>query len=284
MLRRFWRMWRAKARLLAPMDGLTENEFVAHGFCFEEFSRWSQSDRPNVPPYDALAEVWHAVAYKTQPDYTQFLQTIAWCRKTEIRSILELACGTGILTKRLTELTPDVVGLDSSERMLLRAKDYCSSKPTIHFTRSDFRDFNIGRPFDIVVCASNSLNYLEHVAELASVFRCIARHLHQGGLFAFDTVTTVGMRTLNGAHYHGDFCGRRLVIRFQYDPLQKKEKSTVYMAEGNEIHRRIPIDPADVIKAAALSGLEVVDYFSSALTPGRRYVGMHCFFVLSKSG
>jgi hypothetical protein len=53
--------------------------------------------------------------------------------------------------------------------------------------------------------------------------------------------------------------------------------------EGIEVHRRVPIDPKDVIEAAQGTGLRVDDYFSSALIPGRWRIGPVCFYVMTHS-
>ena len=52
-------------------------------------------------------------------------------------------------------------------------------------------DFDLGRRFDVVVCAFDSINHLLDVASWASLLACVDRHLTESGLFVFD-VNTVG--------------------------------------------------------------------------------------------
>ena len=58
----------------------------------------------------------------------------------------------------------------------------------------------------------------------------------------------------------------------------------MYLPAGVETHRRVPVDPADVAAAVKGSGLEVADYFSSALMPRGWGPGLIHFFVLEKRG
>jgi hypothetical protein len=90
------------------------------------------------------------------------------------------------------------------------------------------------------------------------------------------------MQQLSGHYLHAEVRGRRFAIYFDYDPHQQKEKSRVLLPEGIEMHYRIPIDPDDVDRATADNGLEMDDYSSDPIIPGRWFVGLACYFVLSK--
>src|SRR5262249_8526045 len=158
-----------------------------------------------------------------------------------LRSILDLACGTGTLTMRLAEIAPEVIGLDASESMLIQARARCSTLSGVQFRRGDFCSFQLGRQFDAVVCAFNSLNYLTDIGELVAVFRSVALHLRPGGLFVFDSFTRKGMLSLSGLYLHTEVNGRRFAMRFDYDPRLRKERALVLLPAGIETHWRIPI-------------------------------------------
>ncbi len=51
--------------------------------------------------------------------------------------------------------------------------------------------FDLGRRFDVVVCAFDSINHLLDFAEWESTFAAVARPPDRGGLFVFD-VNTLG--------------------------------------------------------------------------------------------
>ena len=165
--------------------------------------------------------------------------------------------------------------------MLAKAREKCALLPNVTIARDDFRTFNLDRTFDTVVCASNSMNYVEGVADLTGVVRRVAAHLEPGGLFVFDAITEVDRRMLSGHYLHATVGDRRFAMRFAYDPITRRETTTVLLPTGVEVHRRVPIDPPGV-KAALAAGLQVFDYFSTAMVPGWWRVWGTCFYVLVK--
>jgi SAM-dependent methyltransferase len=52
--------------------------------------------------------------------------------------------------------------------------------------QGDMRDFDLGRTFDLVIIAANSLLHLHETADLLSCLRSVRAHLAPGGRFVFD--------------------------------------------------------------------------------------------------
>lgn len=282
-LRRGWRAWRDKARLMAPMWVTPPGMFPATSLCFPELRDVLAAGGPELPPYAGLAEVWHEYTAPQVPNYPEFLAALARRRGSDLRDVLDLACGTGILAARLAGVAAEVVGLDESGPMLAAAGRLCD-RPGVSFVPGDFRDFDLGRPFDAAVCAFNSLNYVRDLGELGRVFAAVARHLRPGGVFVFDAITDVGMRLLSGVWLHATPGGRRLAIHFTYNRAERREAAHVVLPTGIETHRRTPIDLADVVTAADGSGLAVIDQFTSAFPPGIWGQGLMAFHILERKG
>jgi SAM-dependent methyltransferase len=85
---------------------------------------------------------------------------------------LELACGTGRLTRHLTDVAPLVVGVDLDAAMLAAARGKVGGLALL--MQADMRAFSFaGRPFDLVAIPYNSLQLLtsvdDQVACLANV-------------------------------------------------------------------------------------------------------------------
>jgi SAM-dependent methyltransferase len=92
--------------------------------------------------------------------------------------LLDVACGSG----RHLELLRDryvVEGLDLDPEMLAIARERL---PGIELRQGDFRNFDLGRRFDVVTCLFSSIAYARDPAELGSAIGCMAAHLQPGGL------------------------------------------------------------------------------------------------------
>jgi SAM-dependent methyltransferase len=114
------------------------------------------------------------------------------------RRILDLGCGTGRLTLTLLAAAvaarddAEVVGLDASTPFLRGAREKLAT--TAHADRvclveGDMRDFDLGEPFDLVVCGFNTLSYVHGIDDHLACVAAIRRNLAVGGRFAFDVQT-----------------------------------------------------------------------------------------------
>ena len=87
---------------------------------------------------------------------------------------------------------------------------------------------------------------------------------------------------MSGAYLHADLGADRFAVWFAYDAVRRQEEAWVLLKVGVEVHRRVPIDPADVRAAARGSRLRLDDYFSHPLLPGAWGGGSMCVYVLSR--
>ncbi len=74
---------------------------------------------------------------------------------TKGNSVLDLACGTGVVTKKITDKVGDsgyVVGADASITAIKIAKKWNSVKSNLDFVNIDAEKFSFARKFDIVTC------------------------------------------------------------------------------------------------------------------------------------
>jgi SAM-dependent methyltransferase len=98
------------------------------------------------------------------------------------KTLLELACGTGAILQHLTA-DYTVSGLDVSSTMLALARKKLPQAP---FFQGDMRTFALGKKFDVILCVFDSLNHVLRFAEWKRIFRRVAQHLEEDGLFLFD--------------------------------------------------------------------------------------------------
>ena len=107
--------------------------------------------------------------------------------RPEAKTVLEIACGTGGILGILSA-SYDITGLDSSRPMLAIAR---KKLPHVRFFRQNMTSFRIPPRFDAIVCVFDSINHLLRFADWCKVFRRVALHLKDDGVFIFD-INTVG--------------------------------------------------------------------------------------------
>lgn len=101
--------------------------------------------------------------------------------------VCDLACGQGIVSRRLAALEADVVGIDISKKLLDIARRYeRSGSSGISYMRDDAQklDTVVDGAFKEVVC---NLALMD-IPDLASVFHAVHRVLCPGGWFVFSVV------------------------------------------------------------------------------------------------
>ena len=114
--------------------------------------------------------------------------------------VLDLGCGTGTMTELLASAGYDMIGVDGSEEMLLRAAEKrTESGHSILYLLQDMTEFELYGTVRAVVSVCDSLNYLLEEEELLQTFRLVNNYLDPGGIFIFDMNTEYKYRELLGS-------------------------------------------------------------------------------------
>jgi cyclopropane fatty-acyl-phospholipid synthase-like methyltransferase len=100
------------------------------------------------------------------------------------RTLLELACGTGAILKILAE-SYDVAGLDISPHVLALAR---KKLPHVAFHRKDMIKFELATKFNVIICVFDSINHVLKFTDWQKIFRNVARHLEEDGLFLLTSI------------------------------------------------------------------------------------------------
>jgi len=101
-------------------------------------------------------------------------------------SVLEIACGTGRVTIPIAKLGFPTTGLDIVPGMLEQAKSKSAGLP-IRWVEADARTFNLHEQFRFIFLTGNAFQAFVTNSEQAAVLQCVRTHLHDEGLFAFET-------------------------------------------------------------------------------------------------
>lgn len=101
-------------------------------------------------------------------------------------SVLELACGTGRVTIPIARLGFPVTGLDIVPGMLEQARSKSAGLP-VRWVEGDARAFDLGEQFRLIFLTGNAFQAFVTNTEQAALLQCVRAHLHDEGLFAFET-------------------------------------------------------------------------------------------------
>lgn len=113
--------------------------------------------------------------------------------------VLELACGTGTLAKKLSLAGYEMICCDNSVEMLSVAREKCQELPVPPvFICQDMRELDLYGTVQGAVCCLDSLNYLTATEELRAALAGVSLFLEPGGLFLFDVKSRELFRQMAG--------------------------------------------------------------------------------------
>ena len=165
-----------------------------------------------------------------------------------IRTVLDLACGTGSLTRILAERGYEMIGVDQSEEMLAQAAEKCrdvaGERPI--FLHQSMEKLDLYGTVDACVCCLDSVNYVTRPAALRRAFQRVHLFLMPGGLFLFDVNTPEKFRKMDGQVFldetedaycvwRAEFSEKRRICTYGMDILRRREGDL--WERGQEVHR-----------------------------------------------
>ncbi|MGR5235779.1 class I SAM-dependent methyltransferase [Vibrio alfacsensis] len=103
------------------------------------------------------------------------------------RSLLDVCCGTGIVTIPVAKVLDYAVGIDIAEGMLKQAKHKAHQANNLYFLQLDATQFSLDKRFDIAIMTGNAFQAFLSDEMLVGVLNSISNHLDKGGRFIFDT-------------------------------------------------------------------------------------------------
>lgn len=110
----------------------------------------------------------------------------------EVKSVCDLACGTGGTVLEMAQEGRKVFAVDQSPMMCeaVRAK----AGLAVRVIRGDMRTFRLPEPVDLVTCEGDALNHVPGKADLGKVLMAVSRALKPGGRFYFDVNNRAGFK------------------------------------------------------------------------------------------
>jgi SAM-dependent methyltransferase len=107
--------------------------------------------------------------------------------RRKVRTVLDIACGTGPHLIRLAERGYAMSGLDLSPQNIAFLRERAAAKRLEpELLVADMTRFKLRRPVDAAICMQDSQGHLLTNEALLAHLRCVARSLGKGGLYVFD--------------------------------------------------------------------------------------------------
>ena len=163
------------------------------------------------------------------------------------RTVLDLACGTGSLTRELALRGYEMIGADQSPEMLAEAAEKNRGAAPIEpiFLCQSMEKLDLYGTIDACVCCLDSVNYVTDPKKLARAFQRVHLFLMPGGLFLFDVNTLEKLAGLDGQVFLDEtedaYCvwraefSRRICTYFM--DIFRLDPSTGQWDRGEELHR-----------------------------------------------
>ena len=134
--------------------------------------------------FSRSARIYDAI-YASIRDYPREaaqLDALIQARRPGAKSLLDVACGTGVHLHHLAGRY-EVEGLDLDPEMLAVARERL---PDATFHQGDMASFDLGKRFDAVVCMFSSIGYVKTEEWLRAAIASMARHLEPGGVLVVE--------------------------------------------------------------------------------------------------
>jgi ubiquinone/menaquinone biosynthesis C-methylase UbiE len=119
--------------------------------------------------------------------YEPEIRTLSALALRQGSAVLDLCCGTGIVTVPLAETGLEVVGVDISEAMLETARAKAANKNNPTFILQDALEFSTPQRFGLALMTGNAFQCFLTDGDIRALLAVVFRHLEPGGVFIFDT-------------------------------------------------------------------------------------------------
>lgn len=154
----------------------------------------------------------------------------------EMRTLLDLCCGTGTLTALLTRRGYELIAVDASPDMLMQAREKAAELPASCVQPlllcQSAAELDLYGTVDAAYCSLDGFDYLPP-AELPEVLHRLHLFIRPGGLLIFDIRTPESFRAMDGEMFvdeteevlclwRAELDAQSAVMRFGMDLFQRE--------------------------------------------------------------
>jgi SAM-dependent methyltransferase len=191
-------------------------------------------------PYESFADAYD------QPDHVTVAQAFhvrlkrLLARLPAGARIVDLGCGTGLLTDQLASDGFRVMGVDRSPRMLRIARQRCARWGSrVTFFEGDLAESMPARDFALAVASADIVNHIPSIDVLGVIFRQVRRALKPGAKLAFDSLRAWCFESYWDKERYELYGGRgKLVMHCRWDPNRKIGTARIISYTGSNGARK----------------------------------------------
>ncbi|GEM03732.1 methyltransferase [Halolactibacillus miurensis] len=215
--------------------------------------------------------------------------------ETPVTAILDVGCGTGQITRRLSQKGYQMTGVDLSEEMLIEAANDPSVETShIQWIKQDMRELAGFNDQALIVSYCDVLNYITEKEDVLKAFRAIHQSLARDGQFMFDVHSLAHVQSMSD-HIYSEvqddysyiwFCDRGQAEGEMFHDM------TFFIKEGHcyqrydESHHQRTYSMAtytDLLKQAGFNDVRVYkDFETDPITLADEHHSERLFFIAKK--
>lgn len=230
------------------------------------------------------------VDYEGLADYIERRFRAARC---PVRTVLDLACGTGTLTWLLARRGYEMIGVDISQEMLAQAMDKEEKAPVAPlFLNQPMEKLDLYGNIDACVCCLDSVNYVTRPVALRRAFKRVHLFLTPGGLFLFDVRTPEALAAMDGqvcldesqdvyCLWRGRFSKKTRICTYEMDIFRREGE---LWRRGEETHRERAYELEELTGMLRAAGFQKVWRYGGRTGRPPRDGDDRVFFVARKEG
>lgn len=207
---------------------------------------------------------------------------------------LELGCGTGSVSVRLSKKGFDMIGVDLSPDMLAIAREKALKEgQNILFLNQDMRSFELYGSVASVFSSLDSINYVTDREDLKKVFSLVRNYLDPGGIFVFDINSEYKLRYILGSNtyvspdedifysWENSFDEQTGICTFYLTFFEKRGE---LYKRFDEVHEEKAYSVKDIKELLEAAGLEVLGAFDDLSFEAAKETSERIFFAARKRG
>lgn len=164
---------------------------------------------------DIFSKVYDGFGWNYYPEsFAELLWKWLQEQKLQVKNMLDLGCGTGVLCDRMQEKGIETYGVDLSEGMIAMARE---KYPHIPFAVGNMIDWKPDTTYDLVTSTCDAVNHLLEPDDVKQMMKNVYSYMNGGGVFLFDLLRPGEEADCEPVEL-GELDGKRLMFQIYHSP------------------------------------------------------------------